>query len=74
MTLPALGDAQFAVLPVNMPVVEAFCLVSTQWRYTQGVRVGLDYAGCKVALDAAGVDIRRVFNGLRVMEAASLEQ
>lgn len=39
----------------------------------QGLRVGLDYTACKLALDANGLDIRRVFSGLRVMESAVLE-
>ena len=50
----------------------AFLICQTQWRYTQGVRTGLDYPFCQVALEAAGVDIRRVFAGLQVMEVAVL--
>lgn len=56
-----------------METLTAFLASQTQWRYTQGVRTGLDYAGCKAALDARGIDIRRVFDGLQVMEAAVME-
>ena len=69
--MPAEDD--FLLLPQNDETVQAFKQVQTQSRYTQGVRVGLDYAGCKVALEAAGIDIQRVFRGLRVMEAAVLD-
>lgn len=55
-----------------MDTVDAFRIVQTQWRYAEGVITGLDYAGCKVALEAASVDIRRVFAGLQVMEMGVL--
>ena len=61
------------MLAENMETVTAFLLVQTQWRWSQGVCMGLDYASCKVALDANGVDIRRVMRGLQVMEAAVME-
>ena len=67
-------DNDFAVLPDNWEVVVAFLIVQTQWRYgPSGHRLGLDYAGCKVALKASGMDIKAVFGGLRTMEYAVLE-
>ena len=45
---------------------------STQWRVASwsGAMIGLDYAGAKAAAAGAGLRWRKVFAGLRVMEAA----
>lgn len=51
---------------------------STQWRLSAtGLRSGLDYAGVRAALDLAHPRakpsrIRRLFGGIRVIEAALL--
>lgn len=61
-------DGYCGALPQNKDTVEAFYVAQTQWRYSQGIRTGLDYPACKLALDAEGMDFRAVFAGLRVME------
>lgn len=65
--------------PQNVAVVEAFLAVCTQWRtetivnFRTGqasiVRTGLDYAGCRAGLAAAGVRVTpELWQGIRVME------
>jgi hypothetical protein len=83
-TLKALLNAPqeaFAVWPENVPAVDAFLTVATQWmtalvpgegglvlRY-----VGLNYTGAKVALDAMEIAITPpLWNGLAIMEGAAL--
>lgn len=54
--------------------MRAFLLCQTQWRVApMGGLAGLDYAGCKVALKAAGISIKAVFKALQVMESEVLE-
>lgn len=72
-SLPPQDADDFAVLPCNRDTVMAFGVVQTQWRYTQGVRVGLDYASCQAALTARRYDFDAVLPGLQVMEAAVLQ-
>ena len=40
------------VLPEAQTAVAAYLVCATQWRVGMGGRTGLDYAGCRVALDA----------------------
>lgn len=62
-------------MPANWPSLMAFLDCQTQWRVAAGmaglVWFGLDYAACKLVLDAEelGPD---VFRDLRVIEAAAL--
>ena len=72
-SLPARRNNDLAVLPQNRDTIRAFGVVQTQWRWTQGVRVGLDYTACQVALAARNFDFDKVLPGLQVMEAAVLE-
>lgn len=70
-------DTRFAVLRENWNTVQAYLVVQTQWRYLalqtgHIVRTGLDYTGCRAALDASEYDFRQVFTGLQIMEAAIL--
>lgn len=76
------ADARgFEVWPENWPIVEAFLLVSTQWRMVnrgggmqpmQVYYTGLDYAAAAAGLAAAGVSVTpATWHGLRIMEAAA---
>lgn len=71
----------------NWDVVRAFLAAQTQWRHAgTGVATGLDYAGARSAVRGVTADgrgeekagrrlrWRRVFDGLREMEAAALEE
>ncbi|MEX2480195.1 MAG: DUF1799 domain-containing protein [Gammaproteobacteria bacterium] len=71
------------VWPQNAETVAAFLWISSQWR-TQSLGggmtparltfIGLDYAGVRAGLDAAGIAVtRELWLGLQVMEAAALE-
>ncbi len=81
------GTEDFDVLPENWDTLHAFLAAQTQWRHgPSGRLVGLDYAGVRAAVRGLAADglgaarqggrlrWRRVFNGLRVMEAAVLEE
>jgi len=62
------------VWPDNVPAVLAFLAAATQWRTgTAGDRlvwIGLDYAGARAGIEAAGLRLDpAVWEGLRVMEA-----
>ncbi len=59
----------------NVPALEAFLAVATQWRLApSGALVGLDYAAAKVALTALGIRLDRgLMEGLQVMERAAAD-
>jgi len=80
--LEELGVAavDFAVWAVNVPAVNAFLAVASQWRTALepvegGFRtywVGLDYAGAGVALDKLEIAVTpRIWADLSVMELAA---
>jgi hypothetical protein len=64
----------FQVWPVNMPVIDAWNEIETQWR-TQALAdgrvhwIGLDYAAVRAGYDMAGAVIEpRIWAGVRLME------
>ncbi len=62
------------VLPQNMPVINTFISVSTQWHHgPSGQVIGLDYAGVRAALKALRIKTRKAFRGLQIIEAEILE-
>lgn len=67
-----------AIFPDNWPIVQAFCTLSTQWRFApSGRMIGLDYAAVRPTLALMRVpraDWPEVFEGLRVMEDAALAE
>lgn len=75
------ADADEGVWPENVAIVAAFLTVASQWRTTaigggmepmRMLWIGLDYAGAKVGIEAAGMTITpELWNGLQVMEAAA---
>ena len=66
----------FAVWPENMPAVQTFLCVQTQWSHSgMGGPAGLDYARVKVALSLAGEEVTpELFRKLQLMEAGALEE
>ncbi len=68
---------EIAVWPANMPVLEAFLTVSSQWRTVplQDGRIhyiALDHGACRASLDLSGIVVSAdVWAGVRVMEAAA---
>ncbi len=74
IALPPPARRDLPVLPENWDTVMAFTAVQTQWRHDpSGHPTGLDYAACRAAVAAMGLVWKKVFPGLRVMEAETLE-
>jgi hypothetical protein len=81
MQRPAEGDE--GVWPENVGVVEAFLSISSQWRTasiggglspSRLVYLGLDYAGARAGIEAAGIAITpELWAGVRVMEDAACD-
>ncbi len=67
----------FGVFPDCVPSVNVFTGMSTQWRVGTGGPIGLDYTALPVVMRLARIhpsDRSRVFDDIRVMEDAALEQ
>ena len=67
----ASGEA-VGVWPDNVPTLNVFVAMSTQWRVGYNGATGLDYAALPVVEDRVG--IKADFDGLRAMEEAALAQ
>jgi Phage related hypothetical protein (DUF1799) len=74
------ASAPFEVWPENAPAVAAFLSACSQWRVAtlsnmeraRIVYLGLDYAGARIAIEAAGIAITpQLWADLCVMEAAA---
>lgn len=72
------NDTDFDVWPTNMPIVQAFLTVQSQWRaVTLGMSggvywQGLDYAGVRVGLEEAEIKLTPAqWAGLRLMERSA---
>lgn len=63
--------------PENEPAWAVWVQCQTQWRTGMGGATGLDYAGVRALLDELdqppGPERRQVFEGLRVLERATLD-
>lgn len=70
-------DKGFPTWPANMPIVDAFCSIATQWRQLvlPNGRVhwqGLDYSAVRAGLDGAGIAISPgLWDGITLMERAA---
>lgn len=63
-----------SIFPENVPAVDFFLSIQTQWRTALGGHVGLDYAGVESAARLLGVDLdRNLFAKLQVLEVSYLE-
>lgn len=63
------------VWAINLPVVNLFIAMDTQWRVGPGGRTGLDYGALPGVMRVLGVkraDWGEIFQLLRVMEEAAL--
>ena len=70
-------DTWLDVWRENERAVDVFCAMSTQWRWSEGRRVGLDLTALPVALGSLRKRLPRrdraaAMAGLRVMEAEAL--
>ena len=76
LTLDDLGDTAAHVWPENLPAVNAFIALSTQWRVGMAGATGLDYNVIPAVLRLQSIpraDWPEVFDGLRIMESEALE-
>ena len=76
LTLDDLGDTAAQVWPENLPAVNAFIALSTQWRVGMAGATGIDYTAVPTVLRLTGLpraDWPDAFDGLRIMEAEALE-
>lgn len=69
-------EAGIDVWPENVPALEAFLAVATQWRIAPTgagfAPVGLDYVAVRVGLRAAGIRVTpALWADLRVLEIAA---
>lgn len=70
-----LDDTAALVWPENVPAVNAFIAMSTQWRTGMAGVTGLDYAALPPVLEMTAVardEWPDVFDGVRTMEAEAL--
>ena len=67
------GDDELVVVPEAWPTLRVFLASATQWRMApSGHLAGLDYRATRAAADGIGIEWRRVFEGMRIMESAVL--
>lgn len=75
--MEALGGnkkTQYEVCEENWQTVLIFTKLWTQWVYTQGVAVGLNYNSVEVLFRLEKVkDRSKVFAGIQIMESAALK-
>ena len=61
------------VLPECWDTARLFGVCATQWRQSpSGALLGLDYAGCRAAAEAMGIDWAGAFAGLVEIEQEAL--
>lgn len=65
------------VWPCNVPAVNLFVELSTQWRVGPGGPYGLDYSVLYQALDRMNIspdESRKLIDDIRILEDSALEQ
>ena len=72
LTVEEASGEDVKVWPDNVPTLNVFVAMSTQWRVGYNGATGLDYAALPVVEDRVG--IKADFDGLRAMEEAALAQ
>lgn len=75
LTLDDMDDTAVEVWPDNVPAVNTFISMATQWRLGPSGPTGLDYAPLHTVLRLLGFPRKQwgeVFEGLRVMEVEAL--
>lgn len=71
-----MDDTAVEVWPENLPAVNTFIAMSTQWRVGAMGATGLDYCALPAVLRLIGVpraDWPDAMDGLRIMEAEALK-
>lgn len=65
------------VWPDNLKAINVFLVMLTQWRWSGGNRVGLDYSALPEVWKRTNVpkkDRNDIFDALRIMEQAALDE
>lgn len=67
------------IMHENWPVILVFLALTTQWRYHEmsGTALGIDYTAAASVIGLyghKGKAAREVFDGVRVMESAALDE
>jgi hypothetical protein len=66
----------FEVFEENWTVVGFFLRLITQWNYSQGVRLGLNYQSIEFLFRSEGLDSKEwsdMMDGIQIMEMESLQ-
>jgi len=76
LTVDEAGGPDVIVWPDNLPAVNCFIQLGTQWRVGMAGATGLDYAAVPFVMRTAGIpraEWHDVFDSIRTLEAAALE-
>lgn len=66
-------DKSFPIMQENWDAITVFCATSTQWRWYEANRIGLDYSAIKMLLDVYAIaDKQDCFERVRMMEVEVL--
>lgn len=77
LTVEEAQGSGVGIWPDNVPIVNVFTAMSTQWRVSHAGPIGLDYNALPVVMRMAGIlraEQSDVFEGVRIMEDAALIQ
>jgi hypothetical protein len=69
------GSKDFEILEENWEVVHLFLRLYSQWNYSQGVTIGLNYQSIEFILKVEKIDScqwRDLMDGIQIMEAEAL--
>jgi len=68
-----LKNQSFPIVQENWDAITVFCAASTQWRWYESHRIGLDYSAIKMLLDVYVIaDKQDCFERVRMMEVEVL--
>lgn len=68
---------EIGIWPDNWPIKQIFCAMLSQWNVGMNGVIGLRYEALPMVLEIHGIEAeqkREVFDGLRVMERAAVEE
>ena len=77
LTADDLVEEEIGVWPDNMPIIEVFRCMATQWRSGFSGPTGLDYSALPFVMRTCGIkrsEWQDVFDGVRVAESVALDK
>lgn len=67
-------EDEFGIWPENLPAVQVFIALGTQWRVGMSGATGLDYSVLPAVFDIHGItDRKKAFSDLQIMENEALK-